>query len=150
MPTGLPPGALRAAIPITIPRVESLREGLVERGDGFAIARWFEHVETGLEPDIALHDGRGIMYRHGALCYLAGWPDDALLETLILAKAAEAGVATIRLPRDIRVRRAGDLVFAFNYGPDLVDIAAITREPLIIGDLALPCAGVAAWRTTIG
>jgi hypothetical protein len=48
------------------------------------------------------------------------------------------------------VRRAGDLVFAFNYGPDLVDIAAITREPLIIGDLALRAAGVAAWRTTNG
>jgi len=150
MPAGLPPGALRAAIPITIPRVESLREGLVEPGDGFAIARWFEHVETELEPDIALHDGRGIVYRHGALCYLAGWPDDALLETLILAKAAEAGISTMRLPRDIRVRRTGDLVFAFNYGPDLVDIAAITCEPLIIGDLALPPAGVAAWRMTIG
>lgn len=150
IPAGLPPGPLRAAIPITIPRVESLRDGLVERGDGFAIARWFEHVETGLEPEIALQDGRGIVYRHGALCYLAGWPDDALLETLMLAQAAEAGVATIRLPRDIRVRRAGDLVFAFNYGPDLVDIAAITREPLIIGDLALPSAGVAAWRTTNG
>ncbi len=143
---GLPPGPLRAAIPITIPRVESLREGLVEQGDGFTVPRWFEHVETALEPEIPLNDGRGIVYRQGALRYLAGWPDDALLETLMAAMAAEAGVTTTRLPRDIRLRRAGDITFAFNYGAEAIDITSVAGEALIIGNRLLPPAGVAAWR----
>ncbi len=146
IPDGLPPGPLRDVLPITIPRVESLREGLVEQGDGFTVARWFEHVETALEPEIAVRDGRGIVYPQGMLRYLAGWPDAALLERLLSIMASESGVAVIALPRDIRLRRAGEMTFAFNYGPEPVDITGFTDAPLIIGDRLLPSTGVAAWR----
>ncbi len=142
---GLPPGPLQSAIPILIPRVESLREGLTEQGDGFEITRWFEHVETALAPDIALSDGRGIVYRAGGLRYLAGWPDAALLERLLREMAAEGGLSVTALPRDIRIRRAGDVTFAFNYGPEAFDLTALTNGPPIIGDALLPPAGVAAW-----
>jgi beta-galactosidase len=146
IPAGLPPGPLRAALPITIPRVESLRDGLVETGDGFAVGRWYEHVETSLTPEIALKDGRGIVYRHKQLRYLAGWPDDALLADVLGRMAAEAGLATVSLPPGVRVRRAGDIVFCFNYGRDPVDIAGIASASLIIGTYLLPAASVAAWR----
>ena len=146
IPEGLPPGPLRDVLPITIPRVESLREGLVEQGDGFTVARWFEHVETALEPEIAVQDGRGIVYRQGPLRYLAGWPDAALLERLLSMMASESGVAVTTLPCDIRLRRAGDMTFAFNYGPEPVDITDFVGAPLIIGDRLLPSTGVAAWR----
>ncbi|WP_231731208.1 MULTISPECIES: beta-galactosidase [Sphingomonas] len=146
IPGTLPPGPLQHAIPISIPRVESLREGLVEAGDGFAITRWFEHVESALAPEIALSDGRGIVYRSGAMRYLAGWPDAALLHRLIVTMAGEAGLAVADLPRDVRLRRAGELTFAFNYGPEVIDLAELTDRPLVIGEALLPPAGVAAWR----
>ncbi|MBA3880431.1 MAG: beta-galactosidase [Sphingobium sp.] len=150
IPGPLPPGPLQHAIPISIPRVESLREGLVEAGDGFAIMRWFEHVESALAPEIALSDGRGIVYRSGAMRYLAGWPDAALLHRLIVAMAGEAGLAVTDLPRDVRLRRAGDITFAFNYGPEVIDLAELTDRPLVIGEALLPPAGVAAWRHSAG
>jgi len=146
IPEGLPPGPLRAALPITIPRVESLRDGLIEPGDGFAVARWFEHVESCLTPEIALKDGRGIVYRHKQLRYLAGWPDDALLADVLGRMAAEAGLATVTLPPGVRLRRAGDISFAFNYGSEPADISGIAAPSLIIGTHLLPPAGVAAWQ----
>lgn len=146
IPDGLPPGVLRKAIPITIPRVESLREGLIEQGDGFAIIRWFEHVETDLAAEEMLTDGRGVVYANGSLRYLAGWPDEALLTRLFKRMATEAAMEIVDLPADLRLRRAGEMTFVFNYGPDTIDLAAITDRPLIVGDRLLPAASVAVWR----
>ncbi len=146
IPDGLPPGNLRSAVPITIPRVESLREGLIEQGDGFSITRWFEHVKTDLVAEEVLTDGRGVVYANGPLRYLAGWPDEVLLTRLFTRMATEASIETVALPADLRLRRAGDMTFAFNYGPDPIDLATITNHPLIIGQTTLPPAGVAAWR----
>ena len=146
IPEGLPPGNLRAAIPLTIPRVESLREGLVEQGDGFAVTRWFEHVESDLPPEERLTDGRGVVYASGPLRYLAVWPDEALLARVLGRMAGEAGLVTVDLPADLRLRRAGDVTFAFNYGPDIIDLEGIFNGELVIGNGAVPPAGVAAWR----
>ncbi len=146
IPDGLPPGVLRKAIPMTIPRVESLREGLIEHGNGFTITRWFEHVETDLVAEEVLSDGRGVVYANGSLRYLAGWPDEALLTRLFTRMATEVSIETVALPADLRLRRAGNMTFAFNYGPDPIDLGAITDSPLIIGEPILPPAGVCAWR----
>ncbi|OYY72114.1 MAG: beta-galactosidase [Sphingomonas sp. 28-63-12] len=146
IPQGLPPGTLHDAIPITISRVESLREGLEEQGDGFMISRWFEYVESLVEPDIALLDGRGIVYRQGAIRYLAGWPDPALLARLFKTMASAAGITIAPLPRDVRLRRAGDVTFAFNYGPEPIELGARGDHSFVIGEARMPPAGVAAWR----
>jgi hypothetical protein len=47
----------------------------------------------------------------------------------------------------VRLRRHGQVEFAFNYGPRDADMAGLIREgaPLLLGDLKLPPAGVAAW-----
>lgn len=146
IPEGLPPGNLRAAIPVTIPRVESLREGLVEQGDGFAVTRWFEHVESDMAPEERLTDGRGVVYASGSFRYLAAWPDEALLARVLRRMAGEAGLVTVDLPADLRLRRAGDVTFAFNYGPDTIDLEGIFSGELVIGDGSVPPAGVVAWR----
>jgi beta-galactosidase len=78
--------------------------------------------------------------------YLAAWPDAALLARLMQRMATEAGLATKSLPRDLRLRRAGDTVFAINYGPEPIDLTTINDQPFIIGDTVLGPASVAAWR----
>lgn len=115
IPDGLAPGDLRALIPLTITRVESLRDGISEAGDGWAVTRWREDVASGLVPELADGAGRGVLYRSGAVRYLAVWPDDTLLRVVIERMADEAGIAIIDLPEGIRVRRSTSHCFTFNY-----------------------------------
>ncbi len=86
------------------------------------------------------------MYASGPLRYLAVWPDEALLARVLGRMAGEAGLVTVDLPADLRLRRAGDVTFAFNYGPDIIDLEGIFNGELVIGNGAVPPAGVAAWR----
>ncbi|OQW41686.1 MAG: beta-galactosidase [Proteobacteria bacterium SG_bin5] len=145
-PAELPPGALQRHLPIKVTRVESLRPGLEAAGDGFVIARWLEQVETALAPEERLNDGRGIVFRHGALRYVAGWPDAALLDRLARRMAGEAGIALTPLPADLRLRTTERAVFLFNHGPDPVPLPDLGLGAPIIGADPLPPAGVAVWR----
>ncbi len=120
IPPELPPGPLQPHLPIKIVRVESLDP---KQGE----PRWQEHVEG----DPALEDG--VVWQKGNLRYVSQWPDAALLDRLVAEMAAEAGIETIPLPRDIRVRRNGTTLYAFNYGP----------EPTLFAGQTLPPAGVA-------
>ncbi len=147
IPAGLPPGPLQTLIPLKVLRVESLRDRLDISGDNFVVRRWLEHVETTISPDIALEDGRGIVFANRNFRYLAAWPDDAVLERVLVAMAGEVGLAPISLPEGIRVRRAGDLVFAFNYAPETRNVAGIRGRggDYLLGGDVLPSAGVAVW-----
>lgn len=125
IPEGLAPGELRSLIPVTVSRAESLRDGIAMDGHGFAITRWFEHIETGLEPEFALMDGRGVVFRNRAMRYCAGWPDAALLGILIERMAGEAGIEVIDLPEGIRMRRTATHSVTFNYHAESVWVEAI-------------------------
>ncbi len=147
IPPSLPPGPLQPHLPIRVVRVESLGDGVALEGNGFTVTRWFEHVETSLDAEERLVDGRGVVFASGKLRYLAGWPDAALLERLFGRMAREAGLATVALPADLRLRRTGTLRFAFNYGPDAVALPAeLGAGGLLLGEDVLPPAGVAVWR----
>ncbi len=144
IPETLPPGPLQALLPLRVVRVESLRAGLVHFGDGFQIERWIEHIESDLHPEIATADGVGIVYAHANRRYLAAWPDAALLAQMFTTMTREAAIETAALPPDLRIRRRGDLVFGFNYGPDPIEIAA---QHFVIGGAIVPPAGVSVWRS---
>ncbi|MBA4052320.1 MAG: beta-galactosidase, partial [Erythrobacter sp.] len=115
IPEGLAPGELREAIPLTITRVESLRNGIAEPAEGFTVTRWREDVASCLAPELSDAAGRGVVYRHGPIRYCAIWPDRALLQLLVERMAGEAGVALLDLPEGIRVRRSASHTFTFNY-----------------------------------
>ena len=142
IPAGLPPGPL---MPLRVTRVESLRPGVAHDGDGFAIRRWIESVESDLAPDIATNDRRGVVFASANRRYLAAWPDAPLLDRLFTQMADEAGLNVNQLGSDLRMRRAGGLRFAFNYGPEAVALPETVPE-LMIGNRTLPPAGVAVWR----
>jgi beta-galactosidase len=58
-------------------------------------------------------------------------------------------LATLDLPRDIRVRDNGATRFVFNYGDTLVDISSIIGDaPLCLGETCLPPCGVAAFTAS--
>ena len=133
-------------MPIRIVRVESLRDGLVEAGDGFGVARWLETVETAITPEIPLRDGRGVVFRHGAARYCAAWPDAKLLRRIFIRMARDAKLPALALPADVRLRRAGGLRFAFNYGPEPLSVPAAEARDFVVGGPRLEPAGVAIWR----
>lgn len=144
IPPDLAPGPLRRLIPITITRVESLRDGLVLAGENCAITRWFEHVDTHIGAEWRLADGRGLLYRAETIYYLAGWPDQDGLIALMSDVSVTAGLDPVDLPADLRLRRTDRYVFLFNYGdaplavPD--DLAGLAASA-VIGQGPLPPAG---------
>ena len=120
IPEGLAPGALKSLIPLTVTRVESLRDGVAEPAEGFAVTRWREDVASGLAPELSDSEGRGVVYYSGGVRYCAVWPGRSLLGLLVERMAAEAGVKLIDLPDGIRVRSTQDHVFTFNYAANPV------------------------------
>ncbi|HEX8511521.1 MAG TPA: beta-galactosidase, partial [Allosphingosinicella sp.] len=149
IPAELPPGLLQDLLPLKVAGVESLRPGHFEgmaEGSG-ALINWLERVETDLEPRLSTAGGRGVWYQAGRFHYLAGWPDQALMHEILAALAAECRLAVRPLPQGLRLRRHGDVQFAFNYAPGEADIAHLVPRgaSLMLGSLKLPPAGVAAW-----
>ena len=150
IPDSLAPGVLQDLVPLKVVRVESLRDGVSEQGDGFTVSRWVEHVETEIAPEYALHSGQGLVFADGPYRYLAAWPDAALLQDILTRMAGEAGLQTIALPKGLRLRSSADHIFAFNYSSAPLDIRSVEAElgagKRMSGTDLLEPAGVAIWE----
>ncbi|MDP5103669.1 MAG: beta-galactosidase [Erythrobacter sp.] len=131
IPDGLAPGDCKSLIALTVTRVESLRDGVSEPGDGWAVTRWREDVRSRFAPEFADAAGQGVVYVSGDVRYCAIWPDAALVRLLIERMAGEAGVPLLDLPEGVRVRRSASHCFTFNYAsePVLVPHVGETLSP---------------------
>lgn len=145
IPDGLAPGALRERIPLTIRRVESLRDGEVETGDGWSVSRWIEEIETDLLPELALIDGRGVVFANRNVRYCAAWPDRSLLDLLVSRIADEAGLARLTLPEGLRIRRTASHVFAFNYSSTAIDTGPLALGEPVMGESRIAAGEYAVW-----
>lgn len=145
IPEGLAPGDLRELVPLTIKRVESLRPGVAEAGDGFTVSRWIEDIESELQPEYALKDGRGVVYRSGNVRYCGAWPDRSLLCTLIERLAEEADIDLLDLPKGLRLRRTQSHIFAFNYSTKPIDVEQLGFGLPTLGSSVIGPAGVGVW-----
>ncbi|MHA7820013.1 MAG: beta-galactosidase [Erythrobacter sp.] len=148
IPDGLAPGDLRRLLPITVTRVESLRKGISHDGDGWTISRWYEDVVSDLSPELALRDGRGVVYSQGNVRYCAAWPDRSLLDLLVGRIARETGIEITPLPQGLRLRRTASHAFAFNYSAAPIDTSPLGLGEPVIGEITLASAGVAVWERT--
>jgi beta-galactosidase len=128
IPEGLAPGTLKPLVPLTVTRVESLRDGIAEAAEGFAVTRWREDVTSDLAPELTDGEGRGVVYANGNIRYCAIWPDAALLQLMVERVAGEAGVALLDLPEGIRVRRTRSHTFTFNYAAEPVLVPHIGEK----------------------
>ena len=153
IPETLPPGCLQDLISLKVARVESLRPGVQIKGQVgdkmFAATRWREFVETDANCIAATGDGHGVAWQHENVTYLGVWPDDVLLENLISRAALAAGLKPVACPEGLRIRRRGDLVFAFNYGEevDLIQTGAAKPDAHFLhGHAKLLRADVAIWK----
>jgi beta-galactosidase len=80
------------------------------------------------------------------LRYLAAWPAEPFLKTLLENLAGEAGLPTTNPPEGVRLRRAGTMCFAFNYGSAPVRLPDGIASNFLLGSQELAPAGVAIWE----
>ncbi|NNG04695.1 MAG: beta-galactosidase, partial [Inquilinus sp.] len=151
IPEALPPGPLAEILPIRVTRVESLRPGS-ERGVAwgnrrFAVPRWAETIDTELEPLARFDAGGPALVGAANRLYLAGWPEAPLREAVAELLIERAGLTAIPLPEGLRLRRRGGLTFAFNYGPETVELPAPKSAVFRLGGPRLEPYEVALWTT---
>ncbi len=151
IPDGLPPGPLRALLPIRVLAVETLRPdcpgSITFAGRSFASASWRETIDPGACRVLGSYeDGAPALVRHGRALYLATLTDDALLAALFTALAAEAGIAVTQVSGGLRLRRRGPLTFAINYGDLPVTAPAPPGAEFVLGERRVGARDLAIWK----
>jgi beta-galactosidase len=152
IPAELPPGRFHSLVDMTARRAETIRPGATIPIEGVTAGHffgWREYLALGKEAEAELrsNDGEIALARKGKNFYMAGRPNDALLEAVLRGLLELANMPVIDLPRDIRVRDNGRMRFVFNFGPQPADISPIVGDaPLLLGETLLAPCGVAAFR----
>lgn len=148
IPQTLPPGGLlQSVLPMKVTEIASMRPGLVERVEGVVCgtaSHWREWLETDLEPLAVFADGTAALVAAGHIHYLACWPDADLLESLCRYCFGKNGIVAMDLPEHVRIRRRGNLVFAFNYGPVPFD-APVKQQRMLLGNRTIAAHDCACW-----
>jgi beta-galactosidase len=148
IPDELPPGPLQRLLRSRVIEVSSLRPGVkvavIGAISGYA-ERWREVVETRAETLATFADGAPALVASDNHFYLACWPNAEVLGLLMELLCQKAGLSTIKLPAEVRLRRRGDLTFAFNYG-EAPWPAPFGDEPLIGASSVAPH-GFSVWQS---
>jgi beta-galactosidase len=132
--------------------VESLRPSLtpalsVGGANGTAIY-WREHVRANGATRIAAQfdDEWPAILTHGKLRYVAAWLSHELHRTVLQQAARDAGLETHLLADGLRIRRRGDLTFAFNFGAQQVQAPAPANAVFVLGQAGLNTGDVCIWK----
>jgi beta-galactosidase len=117
----LPPGKLQALLPIRVLSTETIRpdcgETLSYKDKDFESRCWREELEITKDVivDAQYHDKSPAVVRHGNNTYIATLTCDNFLIEQFEYLANELNIATIRLPKDMRIVHRGDIAYIFNY-----------------------------------
>lgn len=150
IPENLAPGPLAQLLQLRVDCVESLRPGITHQAGGGSISKWREHLTVLAAPDdcYRMLDGHPAYVQFGRISYLAGWPDENLLQDVLIKAAERASIQVQIMPEGIRVRRMGRHKIYTNYGRTPVNIEKIIGTESIVqgegGDIQ--SAGVAITR----
>jgi len=146
IPQNLPPGPLGEQTGNRVIQVSTLRPGLSESVKGGVTGsaiRWRETVETSSTVIATFENGDPALTENGNMLYLACWADETLLSSVIALAARKAALETTPLPEHIRIRRRGNITFAFNYGSEAWSIP--DNVTILLGDRLIAPQSVAAW-----
>ena len=152
LPPNLPPGELQTLIPCKVQAVETLRsdcgEPLYWNEKTYRSHTWREHIAPGDCDVVALLDrDEPAIVRHQRAHYIGTLTDDALLRDFFAALAATSGLETIRVGKNLRLRKRGSLSFAFNYSQSPQAIPLTAPAQFLLGKQTVPPLDVAVWKT---
>ncbi|MDH3662136.1 MAG: beta-galactosidase [Alphaproteobacteria bacterium] len=150
-PKELPPGDLQTWLPIKVIQVGSLPPGadggVVWNDKTYPLQIWQEAIQSDLEPSGRFTEGGGAIYQSGNCHYLGFWPDPSFLLDYLEATLGALGVETLRLPEPLRLRRLGDLTFAFNSGPEPIEAPAPNGADYLLGGAEIAPRDLAVWKS---
>lgn len=151
IPANLPPGPIGELTGVRITQVASLRPGLSVSVAGAVngqSTRWREDLEAQSDANVVaiFQDGGPALVSKGRYLYLACWADGDLLGSLMSYLSAKLDLQTTKLPDFIRLRRVGNLTFAFNYGPDAWTI--LGEREFVLGEQEITPFSLSAWKET--
>ncbi len=154
IPAGLAPGVLAEAFGVRVESLETLppfeKIGIRINDEAFSAGRWRERITTAADVRARFANGEPAWVRNGRFQYAAFWPGGDLMVELVKRLCGEAGVPCRDTGPDLRLRRAGDIQFAFNYGPGPQDLRRVGAPPeagvYLIGGPDLAPHQLAAWK----
>ncbi|MGA7779454.1 MAG: beta-galactosidase [Paraburkholderia sp.] len=151
IPATLPPGPLQAVLDVRVAQSESLRPSLRPavsfdgvQGQGRS---WRDHVEPGHGVDViaSFEDGVPALVGAGRVRMVSACFDEALHKAVLARSLRDAGIETLTLPEGGRLRRLGNVCFAFNYGDNTWHVPAPEGAQFVLGSREVGPADVAAW-----
>lgn len=152
IPATLPPGAtIQKWLDFKVRRIDSLPEhSPVPLKNGGEVKCWREFVIAGeaVKVHATTADGEAfhISDQRGRVHYITGWADAETHKALYGALARQAGLATLDLHPDVRLRDSGNMRFVFNHGPEAIEVSSeLQGYQLLIGTAQLePCGVIVA------
>ena len=149
-PKELPPSTLQTWLPLKVIQVGSLPPGtdggITWRNKIYPLEIWQEEILSDLPPNAHFTEGGGAIYQSEHWHYFGFWPDETLLIDYIEAQLEALEIKTLRLPEPLRLRRLGDLTFAFNSGPLPIKAPAPKTASYLLGGAEIPPRDVAVWK----
>jgi beta-galactosidase len=149
IPENLAPGPLASLLPLTVERVDALPEhtqpAVSGRWGAGHLKHWHEQISTVLPCLLKDAGGNPVLMGEGRHYYLGSCVDNGVLKSSLGKLADIAGLSTEHLPKGIRVRERGNVIFVFNYGTNPVFYAP-EKAHLLIGQQMIEAAGVAIWQ----
>jgi beta-galactosidase len=143
----LPPGPVQKFIPVRVTQVESI--GPIRKmsltGIEGSVVGWREWIDTTLAPVARYFDGGAAIVRDGNYWYVGCRGDSDFTQALIGRVINASGLTSAVLPAHIRMRRRGDLCFAFNYGSTSWAMSGAAKK-FILGTAVIGPHDLACWR----
>ena len=148
IPEQLAPGKLQQIMALKVERVDALPEHTKPDVNGAwgqgQLQYWHEQLATEL-PSLLQDDvGSPVLVGTGKCFYLGSCLEKNLLKTSLEKLASLAEIPTYYLPKGIRVRTRGKLIFVFNYGQSAAHYEPEDAE-CVIGQAVVAAAGVSIW-----
>lgn len=149
VPEQLAPGSLQQLLPLRVTAVDTLRVGaeidFTWQEKVYQARCWLEHIDSPLMPTATTSTDHGVLFEQANFCYLATLTNEDFLVDLLSSYCAKQGVRAQRLPAGLRLRRLGQLRFAFNFGPQEQQLN-IDPAAFVLGKRSLGVGELAAWR----
>tara|TARA_R110001583_G_scaffold146135_1_gene298175 strand:- start:424 stop:2394 length:1971 start_codon:yes stop_codon:yes gene_type:complete len=149
IPENLAPGPLASLLPLMVERVDALpnhtQPAVSGRWGSGSLLHWHEQIKTELPCLLKDDGGNPVLMGKGRHFYLGSCIDNGLLKASLAKLAEAAGLSSNYLPKGVRVRERGKVIFAFNYASHEVFFEPEGAE-LVIGHRHLVAAGVSIWK----
>jgi beta-galactosidase len=148
IPEQLAPGKLQSLMALKVERVDALPEHTQPNVNGIwghgKLKHWHEQLATNLPSLLQDEQGQAVLVGEGKRFYLGACLETNILKTCLEKLAGIAEIPTYYLPKGIRVRARGKLIFVFNYGQNAAYYSPL-EATCLIGQARIEAAGVSIW-----